>query len=525
MRMRGVISGMSSQMELQQLAAEWAQRSLAQCFAEEGERAQRYRFETAGLCLDLSRQFLDEATLQALLRLARERDLAGHCAALFGGEAVNPSEDRAALHMALRDPHRRAWRDRGEPVGDAVHEQLEALQAFVSAVHAGHKTGVGGQSFTDVINIGIGGSHLGPQLVTSAVDPAAQGLRAHFLSNVDPDQRARTLAGLDPERTLVVVVSKSFTSRETLLNARAVRDWLTAAAGEAAVARHFCAVSTNDPAVAEFGIDPTQQFRFWDWVGGRYSVWSTVGLAAALVVGTEGFARLLQGASEMDRHFEQTPLERNLPALLGLSGYWNHAHLGWGTRAVVPYADRLRDFPAYLQQLEMESNGKGVDRDGKPVRVSAPITWGGIGTDAQHSFFQLLHQGPGGAPVEFVLPAREGDEAGRVLTANCLAQAQALMQGSSAGDPYGDCPGNRPSTLIQLPRMDARGLGALIALYEHRVFVEAVLWGVNPFDQPGVELGKRLARDAEQALSGDRDTGMDEAARAALDWIETRTGD
>lgn len=513
---------MSSESRLQQLASDWHRHGLAEAFAADADRAARYRFEAAGLCLDLSRQFLDEPTLEALLDQARERDLGGHCAALFAGETVNPSEGRAALHMALRDPER-DWRDHGEPVSAAVSEQLRALRDFVAAVHSGEARGVAGARFTDVVHIGIGGSHLGPQLVTSALDAVPGGLRPHFLSNVDPDQRARVLASLDPERTLVVVVSKSFTSRETLLNARAVRDWLVTAAGEEAVPAHFCAVSTNDRAVAEFGVAPERQFRFWDWVGGRYSVWSTVGLGAALTVGVEQFDRLLAGAAAMDRHFESAPAAQNLPVLLGLTGYWNHAHLGWGTRAVVPYADRLRDFPAYLQQLEMESNGKGVDRDGRTVSRSAPITWGGIGTDAQHSFFQLLHQGPAGAPVEFVLPARDDDsEAARVLTANCLAQAQALMQGRREGDPHGDCPGNRPSILIQLSVLDAWCLGALVVLYEHRVFVEAVLWGVNPFDQPGVELGKRLARGAEQALSGAGEAELDAPARLALKWLQAK---
>ncbi len=509
---------------LRELATQWRGRRLVDLFEREPDRSSRFRFEACDLCVDLSRQFVDEPTHKALLAHARAAGLEAARDRLFAGEKLNTGEDRAALHMALRDPEGRQWQVDGRPVSEEVAGELSRMLAFVEAVHQGRETGVTGQPFRQVLNIGIGGSHLGPELAVTALDPHPRGLRARFLSNVDPDHTTRILNSLDPATTLVVVTSKTFTSRETLLNAREARRWLVARLGEHAVEAHFCAVSTNREAVAEFGIAPARRFGFWDWVGGRYSLWSSVGVSAALAVGAQAFRELLTGAAAMDRHFENAKAAANLPIQLALLGFWNHGFLGYPTRAVVPYSDRLRLLPAYLQQLEMESNGKGVNAGGEAVECSSPVVWGGTGTDSQHSFFQLLHQGPRAVPVEFLLPGGRTDdgEARRVLAVNCLAQAQALMHGRQAGQGGEHYPGNRPSTLIQMPTVVPETLGALIALYEHKVFVEATLWGVNPFDQPGVELGKRLAGEFEVGLEDGDASAADAATRAAMEWTEGR---
>jgi glucose-6-phosphate isomerase len=527
---------MEVQEGLRELASAWGRRRVAELLKDDRDRVKRYGMEAAGLRLDFSRHLIDEPTLEGLLALAEARDLAGWRERLFEGDTVNPSEGRAALHMALRAPDARDWRVQGRPVAGEVRDQLERMLAFVDDVHSDGR-------FTDVLSIGIGGSHLGPEMVATALpaDPAAP--RVHFLSNVDPAQFERLTAGLDPARTLCVVVSKTFTTRETMLNAEAARDWVTARLGAGAVADHFAAVSTNNRGVTDFGIRADRQFLFWDWVGGRYSLWSAVGLGAALHLGVSRFRALLDGAAAMDRHFETAPAERNAPLLAGLLAVWYRDYLHWPSHAVIPYSDRLRLFPAHLQQLEMESLGKQAAHDGGtvPGRGGA-VLWGGTGTDAQHAFFQLIHQGRDPVPVDFILPLT-GTEAShprqRVLAANCLAQAQALCEGRPAETvrreleaegrspeavealvPQRSFPGNRPSSLLMLPALDARHLGALTAFYEHRVFVQACLWRLNPFDQWGVELGKTLARVVEPALTGRADESeLDPATRSAVDWI------
>ncbi|MFP5307790.1 MAG: glucose-6-phosphate isomerase, partial [Gammaproteobacteria bacterium] len=482
-------------------------------FAEDARRAERFSAEALGLYLDYSKQRLDAHALQALFALAQQQGFAEWRARLFGGEPVNQTEGRAALHMALRAPRDAGFRVGGEDVSAQVHAVLDRMRAFAQTVRAGG----GAARFTDVVNIGIGGSDFGPRMVCDALAPLIDGPRPHFVANVDAAELHEVLGGLEPQTTLFVVTSKTFTTQETLANARRARGWLVGALGEAAVGRHFVAVSTNAEAVRAFGIDAGNMFGFWDWVGGRYSLWSAVGLSSLLALGAERFNALCAGAHAMDRHFAEAPPERNLPLLLGLLGVWNTNFLGCASQVVVPYAQRLALFCGWLQQLEMESNGKGVDRDGRPVDyATTPALWGSVGTNAQHAYFQLLHQGPAVHAVDFILPlqgAHPYADMQRLLIANCFAQSAALMRGKSADEvrsefaakglsgaaldaavPHRVFPGNRPSSTLLLPRLDPYHLGALLALYEHRTFVQSVIWNINAFDQWGVELGKQMAR-------------------------------
>jgi glucose-6-phosphate isomerase len=502
---------------------------LRDLFARDPARGQRLSAEGAGLRLDYSRQRVTDRTLELLLDLARARGVEAGIAALFAGETVNPTENRAALHVALRNfaaDGRPEWplAAQGRPVMDDVAAVLAQMQAFSDAVRNGRWRGYSERPLTDVVNIGIGGSDLGPRLVCAALAPPGSRLRAHFVANVDPEELDRVLAGLKPASTLFIVTSKTFTTAETLANARAARAWLLAGLGdESAVARHFVAVTTHLEAAAAFGISKESCFAFWDWVGGRYSLWSAVGLPIALALGMEAFRELLAGAHAMDRHFREAPLAQNLPVLMALLGVWNVNFLGLPAQAVVPYRQALRHFPGWLQQLEMESNGKAVDRDGNPVDyATAPVVWGDVGTNAQHAFFQLLHQGPQPQPVDFILPLSERrDERERQRVANCLAQAEALMRGKTADEvrtelaaggltgaaldaavPHRVFPGNRPSSLLLLPELSPATLGALLALYEHKVYVQSLVWNICAFDQWGVELGKQLAGRVQSALDG-----------------------
>jgi glucose-6-phosphate isomerase len=465
-------------------------------FAADGRRFERCSREACGLLLDFSRQRLDDAALAALVEQTRARGLAARIEALFAGEPVNETEHRAALHTLLRVPA-------GAPVAPRLaplHAEVLAVRGqcaeFVAAVHSGRRAGSTGERFTDVVNVGIGGSDLGPAMVTAALAPFDAGLlRCHFVSNVDGTQFADLAAQLDPARTLVVICSKTFTTQETLSNARRIRAWLAGRLGEAAVPRHFAAVSTNAAAMDEFGVGRDARFAMWDWVGGRYSLWSAVGLAIELAVGTARFESLLAGAHAMDEHFRGAQIGDNLPALLGLLAHWNRNALGCGSHAVLPYTQRLARLPAYLQQLEMESLGKRVTRSGEPVAgETGAVIWGEPGSNAQHSFFQLLHQGTADASADFLLPVTGAADsaADELVIANCLAQAHAMMAGFDAREPHRVHPGSRPLSLIAFTRLDPATLGALVALYEHKVFVESVLWDINPFDQWGVELGKKV---------------------------------
>jgi glucose-6-phosphate isomerase len=504
--------------------------TIAGLFAAEPGRFARFSARQDDLLLDLSKTTLDGTAMTLLLELARATGVERKRDAMFAGEKINRTEDRAVLHIALRNDPARAIRVAGRDVMPDVAATLDRLAAFAQGVRSGHIGPGGGRRYTDVVNIGIGGSDLGPAMATLALAPYHDGPRCHFVSNVDGAHVSDTLRVLDPATTLVIVASKTFTTIETMTNAATARGWIVSALGEAAVADHFAAVSTALDKVAAFGIGAERVFGFWDWVGGRYSVWSAVGLPLMIAVGPENFRAFLAGAHAMDRHFVEVPLDANLPVLLGLAGLWHRNVCGYGSRAILPYEQRLARFPAYLQQLDMESNGKTVTLDGQPVaRATGPIVWGEPGTNGQHAFYQLIHQGSDVIPCEFLVGA-EGHEPGlthhhALLVANCLAQSQALMTGRtmeealaqliaagrSAADAQAIAPhrvfaGNRPSLTIAYRTLDPFTLGRLIALYEHRVFVEAAVWSINAFDQWGVELGKELAGALLPVVEG-RDTG------------------
>ena len=472
---------------------------IAGLFAADARRFEHFSRDLDGLLLDFSRQRIDADALQALIERADAVGLRAHIEALFSGAVVNESENRAALHTLLRVPAGGTL----PPALVPLHEEVLAVRAqcsaFVREVHDGKRTGSAGGRFTDVVNIGIGGSDLGPAMAVAALKPFHSGhVRCHFVSNVDGTQFADLAEDLDPRSTLFIVCSKTFTTQETIANARRARAWLVAKCGEAAVARQFAAVSVNAKAMDEFGIADDARFALWDWVGGRYSLWSAVGLTIELAIGTARFEAMLAGAHAMDEHFRGTAWTGNLPVLLGLLAIWNRNALGCASHALLPYTQRLARLPAYLQQLEMESLGKRVTRDGQPVHGdTGAVIWGEAGSNGQHSFFQLLHQGTASVSLDFLLPVsgaadRQADE---LVIANCLAQAQALMAGHESAEPHRRHAGSRPLTLLAFRQLDPAMLGRLVALYEHKVFVESVLWNVNPFDQWGVELGKKLCSE------------------------------
>jgi glucose-6-phosphate isomerase len=480
--------------------------------AADPKRWQNFHVEHEGWLLDMSRQRINAKTLTLLFDLARAVDVSGRRAAMFRGEAINTTEKRAVLHTALRSEFAGS-----AAIQEEVRDSRTKLKAFVAAVRSGVKLGVTGKRFKHVVNIGIGGSDLGPLLVCEALRAEWSGdLTPHFVSNVDRTQLEDLTRTIDPAETLVIVCSKTFITQETQANANAARAWIVGALGEKSPANHFVAVSTNAQAMDAFGIAADHRFTMWDWVGGRYSVWSAIGLIAELTVGSEKFEAFLKGASEIDRHFIATPFERNLPVLMGLLGVWNRTFLNLPTLAVLPYDQRLARLPAYLQQLEMESNGKSVSLSGERVNfATAPIVWGEPGSNAQHSFFQMLHQGTLTQALDFIAPLRGswgGTEGQDLALQNCFAQSQAFAFGYSLDEVEADMrkagatpediariaihrvhQGNRPSSLLLYPQTTARTLGALLALYEHSVFVQGTVWGVNSFDQFGVELGKKLA--------------------------------
>ncbi|MCY4453760.1 MAG: glucose-6-phosphate isomerase [Immundisolibacterales bacterium] len=496
--------------------------SLRVLFERDPERFASLSFGHEDLLVDLSREKIDRPALAALSALAEAAGLPERRDALFAGERINSTEDRAVLHMALRDgADARLVVD-----GIDVHREVEATRdrflAFAEGVRSGSFAARDGGPFTDVVHIGIGGSHLGPEMAVRALRPDHDGPHVHFVANVDGADLADATARLDPTRTLVLVASKTFTTLETMTNARSARGWLAVAHGDHA-GEHMAAISSNVEAAAAFGIEAERVFGFRDWVGGRYSLWSAIGLPVAIAVGAERFRDLLAGAAALDHHFRSAPLDRNLPVLMALVSVWRRNVMGWPSVALIPYDQRLERLPAYVQQLAMESNGKTITREGHPAtRATAPVVWGEPGTNAQHSFFQLLHQGTDVVPVDFIVAAqaRNGSGAGhhRLLVASCLAQAQALAFGRTPSEVRGEMAaagaadvglvahrsfaGDRPSTTIAHGRLDPRSLGRLIALFEHRAFVEGVLWDVNSFDQWGVELGKSLADRLHPALAG-----------------------
>jgi glucose-6-phosphate isomerase len=488
-------------------------------FAADPDRFKKFSLQVEDILVDYSKHILTGETVGLLCGMARAGRVEAWRDRMFAGEPINFTEGRPVLHVALRNRSNRPIMVHGTDVMPEVNAVLDHMRSFVADVRQGAWKGVTGKRITDVVNIGIGGSDLGPVMVTEALRPyASPSLRVHFVSNVDGTHVAETLKTLDAETTLFIIASKTFTTQETLTNALSAKQWFLSRGGtEAGVARHFVALSTNTQEVERFGIDPKNMFAFWDWVGGRYSLWSAIGLSIALAVGMDRFEELLAGAHAMDEHFRTSPLEKNAPVLLALIGIWYNNFFGATSHAILPYDQYLHRFPAYLQQGDMESNGKRVTREGKVVEyATGPVIWGEPGTNGQHAFFQLLHQGTQLIPSDFLAPVVSHNPLGNhhaILLANCLAQTEALMRGKTEAEaraelqragldgeqlervlPHKVFPGNRPTTTLLFPQLTPRTLGSLIALYEHKIFVQGVLWSVNSFDQWGVELGKQLAK-------------------------------
>jgi glucose-6-phosphate isomerase len=492
--------------------------SIGALFARDKERFENFSLHSGDLLLDYSKSILSKKTCKLLIRLAKEARVQAAIEAMFDGEPINSTEQRSVLHVALRSK----LSDQVALVVPGVRDVwrvLNLMEEFVTAVHSGAIHGASGKPLTNIVNIGIGGSDLGLVMASRALRHYWQpGMQFHAVSNVDGTQLADLTATLDPATTLFVICSKTFTTQETMSNAQAAARWMRERLGEGAIQQHFAAASTNHQAMDAFGVNRDYRFEFWDWVGGRYSIWSAVGLSLALVIGFENFQALLAGARRMDLHFRAAPLEENMPVLLALIAVWYNQFFDAESQAILPYDNRLDRFPAFLQQLQMESNGKSVRADGKPVKVkTGMVIWGEAGSNAQHSFYQLLHQGTRFIPVDFLLPAKSSgaSQAQQYLAiANCLAQSEALMEGYSLEQALADLtaagasaaeakrlaphkvhPGNRPSNTLLFERLSPDTLGQLIALYEHKVFVEGVIYGINSFDQWGVELGKRLAQN------------------------------
>jgi glucose-6-phosphate isomerase len=509
-------------------------------FAEDSGRFAKFSLSQDDLLLDWSKCAVTERTMELLAAAAAAAGVEKHRDAMFAGEKINITEHRAVLHTALRQPKGAKVLVDGRDVVPEVHAVLDAMAKFSDAVRSGEARGATGKAITDVVNIGIGGSDLGPVMATLALAPWHDGPRAHYVSNIDGAHMHDTLKGLSPETTLFIVASKTFTTVETMTNAETAKRWVVSKFGEGAVANHFAAVSTALPLVAKFGIAEDRVFGFWDWVGGRYSLWGAIGLPIMIAVGAKNFRDFLAGAHEMDEHFRTTPLLQNLPVVLGLVGYWHRVVCNYPARAVIPYDQRLSRFPAYLQQLDMESNGKHVTLQGGQAKTpTGPLVWGEPGTNGQHAFFQLLHQGTDIIPIEF-LAAAVGHEPDLkhhhdLLLSNVLAQSAALMKGRTLDEartqmlakgmqaddveqiaPHRVFAGNRPSVTLIYRMLDPRTLGRLIALYEHRVFVEGTMFDINSFDQWGVELGKELATELLPVVEGKEDAAKHDASTAGL---------
>ncbi|CAJ0854332.1 glucose-6-phosphate isomerase [freshwater sediment metagenome] len=517
-------------------------------FAADPLRFENFSVAMEDFLLDFSKHKVTRETVDLLIALARARKLEERRAALFAGEAVNNTEHRAAMHMALRDLSARPLTVDGVDVRPLIEAEREKVFAFARAIRSGDAKGATGEAFTDVVNIGIGGSDLGPAMAARALSPFADGgPRTHFVSNVDGADLADTLSRLDLARTLFIVSSKTFTTQETMANAASARARLVAALGEAAVAKHFAAVSTKLDKVAAFGIESDRVFGFWDWVGGRYSLWSSIGLALAIAIGPEHFMQFLRGGFDIDEHFRSAPLDKNIPVLMGLLGVWHRNIMKRCAHAVIPYDQRLARFPAYLQQLDMESNGKSVTRDGGLVtHATGLVIFGEPGTNGQHAFFQLLHQGTDVTPIDFLVaaePTAADAHHHALLFANCLAQAEAFMRGRTLDEakaqlrgqglsaeeadtlaPHKVFSGDRPTSVILYRRLDPRTLGRLVALYEHKVFVQSVIWDINPFDQWGVELGKELANRLAPIVENPvaSTDGLDGSTAGLIAWRRER---
>ncbi|MCE0497905.1 MAG: glucose-6-phosphate isomerase [Methylacidiphilales bacterium] len=514
-------------------------------FAHDPGRFKKFSLEFEGLLLDFSKNRITSETLKLLYALAVERDVPGWAKKMFKGEKINITENRAVLHIALRNRTNRPILVDGKDVMPDVNAVLDHMDKFSRAVRSGQWKGYTGKAITDFVNIGIGGSDLGPVMVTEALKYYADGPRAHFVSNVDGTHIAETLKELSPETTLFIVASKTFTTQETLTNAHTARVWFLAAAkDETSVAKHFVALSTNEKEVRKFGIDPANMFGFWDWVGGRYSLWSAIGLPIVLSVGYENFVKLLEGAHALDEHFLTAPPEKNLPLTLGVLGVWYNNFFGARTHAILPYDQYMHRFPAYFQQGDMESNGKGVTRDGTPVdTATGPVIWGEPGTNGQHAFYQLIHQGTQLVPADFLAPIETQNPLGEhhlILLSNFFAQTEALMKGKSAAEarkelekdglqgealeklvPHKVFTGNRPTNSILFQKLTPRTLGILIALYEHKIFTQGIIWNINSFDQWGVELGKQLAKAILPQLEEDGDiTSHDSSTNGLINYFK-----
>ena len=509
---------------------------LRRAFQRDAKRFATFSAKSDDLLLDYSKCAVNSRTMKLLADLARAADVMGKRDAMFEGGIINATEGRAVLHTALRNRSNRPVLAGGKNVMPDVNDVLDAMAGFALEIRTSR--------ISDVVNIGIGGSDLGPAMTTLALAPYHDGPRLHYVSNVDGAHIADTLKTLDARTTLFLIASKTFTTIETMTNARTARRWVAERLGEAAVREHFAAISTAIPKVKDFGIAENRIFGFWDWVGGRYSIWSAIGLPLMIAIGPENFVRFLEGGHVMDQHFRESPVLENLPVLMGLLGVWHRNICNYPSRAIIPYDQRLSRFPAYLQQLDMESNGKRVTKDGTAIKGSTgPIVWGEPGTNGQHAFFQLLHQGADVIPVEFLIAAEPHEkgmgEHHALLIANCLAQSQALMKGRTLKEaeaqllamgkskaeaqrlaPHRVFTGNRPSLTLAYRKLDPFTLGRLIALYEHRVFVEAAIWNINAFDQWGVELGKELATGLQPVVEGKRGTdGLDASTAGLSDYL------
>jgi glucose-6-phosphate isomerase len=515
---------------------------MRQRFADDPQRFQKFSITFGDMVLDYSKNLVDEETIKRLVVLAEAAEVERQRTAMFAGEAINRTENRPALHVALRAAPDELYRVGGTNVVPDVQMMIARMGSFAEAIRSGTIAGTAGK-FTDVVNIGIGGSDLGPAMATRALRPYHDGPRVHFVSNVDGAHIRDTLAGLEAGRTLFLIASKTFTTIETMTNARTARAWLVERLGEGAVGAHFAAMSTAAGKVGEFGIDADRIFGFWDWVGGRYSIWSSIGLPLMIAIGHENFRKFLAGGRAMDDHFRSAPLDRNMPVILALVGVWYRNIWNFPVHAVLPYDQRLERFPAYLQQLDMESNGKRVRMNGATLLgATGPVVFGEPGTNGQHAFYQLLHQGTDIVPCDFLVAARsdvDGDRQHDLLLANCLAQSEALMRGKTIAEaraelkaegrstreieflaPHKVFPGNRPSNTILYRRLDPTTLGMLIALYEHKVFVQGVIWGINSFDQWGVELGKTLASELLPIVEGKAPaTGRDSSTAGLIEAI------
>lgn len=517
---------------------------MRELFDHDPDRFDRFSVRACDLLLDYSKNRVTTQTMPLLFDLARQAGVAGGIAAMFGGERINTTENRAVLHVALRASGEDVFPLDGRNVVPDVHQVLRQMDDFTGRVRSGAWTGFSGERIRDVVNIGIGGSDLGPKMVTEALGfYQDKTLRFHFVSNIDGTHIARVLEEIRPETTLFIIASKTFTTQETLTNAHTARAWfLAGGAGEKDIARHFVALSTNEHAVRAFGIDPANMFEFWDWVGGRYSLWSAIGLPIALAVGMDNFRQLLAGARDMDLHFRTAPLERNIPVILALLGIWYRNFWGFESLAVLPYDQYLEYLPRYLQQADMESNGKGVTKAGQSVtHATGPILWGEPGTNGQHAFYQLLHQGTSVVPCDFLVGARALHPVGdhhEILLANFLAQTEALMRGRTLAEaerelgglpadrraalaPHKVFPGNRPSNSLIYDQLTPRILGSLLAMYEHKIFVQGLVWNINSYDQMGVELGKQLAGailpELKQGRVGRHDASTSGLIRYLLD--------